>query len=129
MTPSLESFKVGLTVSALIIVVRFVVVTMVGKIQGFADEELFVTRLIYIQGAGTLVLSQFPVKYDPTGLLFSTPEMFTNICIPIVLISLIYNSTVSPFLARRQLESIAREAKPKPEDSVPKDEDAGDRVT
>jgi len=129
MTPSLESFKVGLTVSALIIVVRFVVVTMVGKIQGFADEELFVTRLIYIQGAGTLVLSQFPVKYDPTGLLFSTPEMFTNICIPIVLVSLIYNSTVSPFLARRQLESIAREAKLKPEDSVPKDEDAGDRVT
>ena len=108
MTPSLESFGLGLMVSALIIVVRFVVVTIVGKIQGLADEELFVTRLIYIQGAGTLVLSQFPVKYDPTGHLFSTPEIFTNICIPIVLFSLIYNSTVSPFLARRQLDSNMR---------------------
>jgi cell volume regulation protein A len=128
-TPSLESFGVGLMVTVLIIVVRFVVVTMVGKIQGFEDGELLVTRLIYIQGAGTLVLSQFPVKYDPTGLSFSNPEIFTNICIPIVLVSLIYNSTVSPFLARRQLESIAREAKPKPEDNVPEEEDAGDRVT
>jgi len=128
-TPSLESFGVGLMVTVLIIVVRFVVVTMVGKIQGFADGELFVTRLIYVQGAGTLVLSQFPVKYDPAGLLFSNPEIFTSICIPVVLVSLIYNSTVSPFLARRQLESIAREAKPKPEDSVPEEEDAGDRVT
>lgn len=128
MTPSLESFGMGLMVSVLIIVVRFVVVTMVGKIQGFEDRELFVTRLIYIQGAGTLVLSQFPVKYDPTGLVFSNPEIFTKICIPIVLVSLIYNSTVSPFLARRQLESISREALPKTEDSVLEEEDAGDRV-
>ncbi len=130
MTPSLESFKVGLMVSALIIVVRFVVATMVGKINGFGDGELIVTRLIYIQGAGAMVLSQFPVKCDPTGLFFSNPDIFTNICIPIVLVSLIYNSTVSPFLARRQLESISRDAKPKTEGDEPEEEeDAGDRVT
>jgi cell volume regulation protein A len=107
-TPSMESLKIGLVVSALIIVVRFVVATFVGKIQGFDDGELFVTRLIFIQGAGTLVLSQFPVKYDPTGLSFSNPDIFTNICIPVVLVSLIYNSIVSPVLARRQLDSITR---------------------
>jgi len=107
-TPSMESLKIGLVVSALIIVVRFVVATFVGKIHGFDDEELFVTRLIFIQGAGTLVLSQFPVKYDPTGLSFSNPNIFTNICIPVVLVSLIYNSIVSPVLARLQLDSITR---------------------
>lgn len=130
MTPSVESFMMGLMVSALIIVVRFVVVTVVGKIHGFGDRELIVTRLIFIQGAGTLVLSQFPVKYDPTGLFFSDPDVFTNICIPIVLVSLIYNSTVSPFLAKRQLNSISREALPKTEDDEPEEEeDAGNRVT
>jgi NhaP-type Na+/H+ or K+/H+ antiporter len=130
MTPSLESFKMGLMVSALIIVVRFVVVTIVGKIHGFADKELFVTRLIFIQGAGTLVLSQFPIKYDPTGLVFSDPGVFTNICIPIVLVSLVYNSTVSPFLAKRQLNSISREALPKTDEDAPEEEeDAGNRVT
>lgn len=130
MTPSMESLKMGLMVSALIIVVRFVVATVVGKIYGFGDGELFLTRLIYIQGAGTLVLSQFPVKYDPTGLFFSDPELFTNICVPIVIVSLIYNSTVSPFLAKRQLESMSREAKPKTDDDAPEKEgDAGNRVT
>ena len=114
MTPSVESLMLGLTVSAVIIVMRFVAATLVGKIQGFEDGELFVARLIYIQGAGTLVLSQFPVKYDAAGLFFSNPELFTNICIPIVLVSLIYNSTVSPFLARHQLDSITRESR-KPE--------------
>jgi NhaP-type Na+/H+ or K+/H+ antiporter len=107
-TPSVESLKIGLVVSALIIVVRFVVATFVGKIHGFDDGELFVTRLVFIQGAGTLVLSQFPVKYDPTGLFFSNPDIFSDICIPVVLVSLIYNSIVSPVLARRQLDSIPR---------------------
>jgi cell volume regulation protein A len=129
-TPSIESLKIGLMVSALIIVVRFVVATVIGKIHGFADRELFVTRLIFIQGAGTLVLSQFPIKYDPTGLVFSDPGIFTNICIPIVLVSLIYNSTVSPFLAKRQLNSISREALPKTDEDAPEEEeDAGNRVT
>lgn len=113
-TPNIESLKIGLMVSALIIVVRSVVATFVGKIYGFDDGEFFVTKLIYIQGAGTLVLSQFPVKYDPTGLFFSKPEIFTNICIPIVLVSLIYNSIVPPFLARLQLESMPRASR-KPE--------------
>jgi len=107
-TPTVESLSLGLTVSAVIIVVRFLAATLVGKIQGFEDGELLVTRLIYTQGAGTLVLSQFPVKYDPTGLFFSNPGVFTNICIPIVLFSLIYNSAVSPYLARHQLDSRTR---------------------
>ncbi len=128
-TPSLESFKMGFMISVLIIVVRFVVATVVGKTCGFKDGELFVTRLIYIQGAGTLVLSQFPVKYDPTGLFFSNPGLFTNICIPIVLFSMIYNSTVSPFLAKRQLDSMSREGLPKTDDAAVEKEDAGNRVT
>ncbi len=108
MKPSIESFRLGLTVSAVIIVVRFIAATLVGKIQVFEDGELLVTRLIFIQGAGTLVLSQFPVKYDPTGVFFLNPGLFTNICIPVVLVSLIYDSTVAPLLARRQLGSITR---------------------
>jgi len=107
-TPSVESLRLGLTVSAVIIVVRFLAATLVGKVQGFEDGELFVTRLIYIQGAGTLVLSQFPVKYDAAGVFFSNPGLFTNVCVPVVLVSLIYNSAVSPLLARHQLGSTTR---------------------
>lgn len=107
-TPSVESLRLGLTVSAVIIVVRFLAATLVGAVQGFEDGELFVTRLIYIQGAGTLVLSQFPVKYDAAGVFFSNPGLFTNVCVPVVLVSLIYNSAVSPLLARHQLGSTTR---------------------
>ena len=104
MTPSLENIKMGILVSLLIIVVRFVIVTIVGKFHRFEDTELFFTRLIFIQGASTLVLSQFILKYDPSGIFFTNPDIFTNLCIPIVFVSLIYNSTVSPLIARRQLE-------------------------
>jgi hypothetical protein len=59
--------------------------------------------MIFIQGAGTLVLSQFPAKFDPLRLSFTSPEIFTDLAIPIVLVSILFSSMVAPIIAHNQL--------------------------
>ena len=95
---------VGGFLTALIIAVRFITATIVGKLQGFPDEQIIYTRYFFIQGAGSLVLSQFVTKYDPNSVFFPGAEVFTNLVVPIVLISIVFTSVVAPFLARKQTQ-------------------------
>jgi len=95
---------VGGFLTALIIAVRFITATVVGKAQGFPDEQVIYTRYFFIQGAGSLVLSQFVTKYDPNSVFFPSSEVFTNLVVPIVLISIVFTSVVAPFLARKQTQ-------------------------
>ena len=123
MSPTWTSLEVSLVVSVLIIVVRFLVVTVVGTALGLGDEELFITRVIYIQGAATLVLSQLPSKYDAGGLFFADPDLFTTLCIPIVLLSILYNSIVSPMVAKDHIEWDEEEGEAPQEEPVPRSEE------
>ncbi|MBT3284576.1 hypothetical protein HN807_09275 [Candidatus Bathyarchaeota archaeon] len=93
---------VGGFLTALIIVVRFLTATLMGNLQGFPDEQVIYTRYFFIQGAGSLVLSQFVTKYDPNSVFFPGSEVFTNLMVPIVLISIVFTSVVAPVLARKQ---------------------------
>jgi cell volume regulation protein A len=96
-------FAVGLLLTMLIIIVRYITATILGKIQGVPDVEVVYTRFFFIQGAGSLVLTQFVAKYDPTGVYFPNPEIFTNIIVPVVLISIFFTSIVAPFLTQKQI--------------------------
>lgn len=100
------SIAVGGFLTSLIIAVRFITATVVGKIQGFPDEQVIYTRYFFIQGAGSLVLSQLVTKYDPDSIFFPGSEMFTNLVVPIVLISIVFTSVVAPGLARQQIHPV-----------------------
>ena len=100
------SIAVGGFLTSLIIAVRFITATVVGKIQGFPDEQVIYTRYFFIQGAGSLVLSQLVTKYDPDSIFFPGSELFTNLVVPIVLISIVFTSVVAPFLARQQIHPV-----------------------
>lgn len=97
---------VGGFLTSLIIAVRFITATVVGKIQGFPDEQVIYTRYFFIQGAGSLVLSQLITKYDPDSIFFPSSEVFTNLLVPIVLISIVFTSVVAPSLARKQIHPV-----------------------
>ena len=97
---------VGGFLTALIFAVRFITATVMGKIQGFPDEQVNYTRYFFIQGAGSLVMSQFVTKYDPNSVFFPGSEVFTNLVVPIVLISIFFTSVVAPFLARKQAQPV-----------------------
>jgi hypothetical protein len=62
------------------------------------------TRFFFIQGASSLVLSQFVSKYDPTGLFFPSPKIFTNIVVPVVMMSILFTSIVAPLLIHQQIQ-------------------------
>ena len=97
---------VGGFLTALIIAVRFITATVVGKIQGFPDEQVIYTLYFFIQGAGSLVLSQLITKYDPDSIFFTSSEVFTNLVVPFVLISMVFTSVVAPSLARKQVHPV-----------------------
>ncbi len=97
---------VGGFLTALIIAIRFITATVMGKVQGFPDEQVIYTRYFFIQGAGSLVLSQFVTKYDPNSVFFPGSEVFTNLVVPIVLFSIVFTSVVAPFLASKQTQPV-----------------------
>jgi len=100
----MSSFGGGaVLVASLIVLTRYVSVSLVGRFHKFTTNEVAFTRMIFIQGAGTLVLSQFPAKFDPLRLSFTNPDIFTDLAIPIVIVSILFSSVVAPIIAHRQL--------------------------
>ncbi len=100
----IKFFAVGTFLTMLIILVRYVTATFIGRLQGVPSEEVVYTRFFFIQGAGSLVLTQFVTNYDPLGQFFPSPEIFTNIVIPVVLMSILFTSIVAPLLAKKQVQ-------------------------
>ena len=103
-TLDIKFFAVGVLLTMLIILVRYITATIIGRIQGVPSEEVVYTRFFFIQGAGSLVLTQFVTKYDPLGQFFPSPELFTNIVVPVVLMSILFTSIVAPLLAKKQVQ-------------------------
>ncbi len=102
----LRFFAVGVFLTMVIILVRFVTASLLGMAQGIHEEEVNYARFFFIQGAGSLVLSQFVTKYDPTGLFFPSPQIFTNIVVPVVFISILFTSIAAPILAKQRAPRI-----------------------
>lgn len=94
----LRFIEISILLTVLIIVVRFLVASLLGLLQGVPITQIRYTRFFFIEGASSLVLSQFVVKYDPSGVYLAEPQLFTNMVVPIVLLSIIFSSVISPML-------------------------------
>jgi cell volume regulation protein A len=94
---------IGLGVVLLMLVIRYVTATGVAFALRFTDGERILSRLIYLQGASALVLSRWPILYDPEHLFFRNPNIYTDLCYPIVLFTIVLVSIMGPVLARRQM--------------------------
>jgi len=101
---SQEFMLVGLGIVVLIMGVRYVIGTSVSKVMGFTLEEKTLSRIIFTLGTSTIVMSQIPAIYDPTMEIITNQAIYTNLCFPIVLGTVVYASVVSPILAKRQLD-------------------------
>jgi cell volume regulation protein A len=104
-TLSLDYFITGLCVAALILVDRFFVASGVGYALRFSNEEKLLTRLICASGLPAFIMSQLPIIYDPNGVFFKDPGIYSNLCMPIVLVTVIFASVATPIIAKRQLKS------------------------
>lgn len=94
---------VGLGIMALMLITRYVVATGVSKLLMFTDGEKAFSRVVYMQGASALIFAQLPIVLDPERLSFKAPEIFGDICFPIIIGTVIFVSVLGPLIARRQL--------------------------
>ncbi len=102
---NLNFIAISMLITVLIVVVRYITASLIGYIQEVPTGQIAYTRFFFIQGAGSLVLTQFVAKYDPTGLHLADPAAFTSIVIPVVIFSIVFSSMIAPLVARKQVEA------------------------
>ena len=102
---SVEYTVIALGVVALMLGVRYYIASVAGGILNFSFGERVLSRLIFLQGTSALVLSKLPIYWDTERIHFQNPEIYTNLCFPIVFITIIFVSILGPVLAKRQLRN------------------------
>jgi cell volume regulation protein A len=100
---SVENTIIAIGIIALMLIVRYFVASGVGGLLSFSYGETVLSRLIFLQGTSALVLSKLPGYWDPDMTHFQNLEIYTDLCFPIVFITIIFVSIVGPVLAKRQL--------------------------
>ncbi len=103
----LKFIAISFILTALIIVVRYIIASILGAVQDLPREQVAYTRFFFIEGISSLVLTQFINQYDSDGVFFAHPQLFMNLVIPIVMFSIIFSSIIAPLMA-----SIHATAKP-----------------
>jgi cell volume regulation protein A len=103
---SVDYAILGAGVVALMLATRYAVATGVGGLLRFSVGEKVLSRLIFLQGTSALVMSQLPRIWDPEMVVFADPNLFSDLCYPIVIITLVFVSILGPVIARRQLRDI-----------------------
>jgi cell volume regulation protein A len=100
---SYQYLTVGFAVVALLLVIRYIVASLTGRLMGFTREEKVISRLVFTLGTSTLVMSQIPQIYDPTREFILNPSIYPDLCFPIVLGTVLFAALISPVIAKNQL--------------------------
>lgn len=103
---TVEYALMGLGIVALMLAIRYIVATGVGNLLNFTSGEKVLSRLIFLQGTSALVMAQLPILQDSERVYFSNPEIFGDLCFPIVLITIVFVSIIGPIIARQQIRRI-----------------------
>jgi hypothetical protein len=101
---SLHYFLIGLAIVALIMAVRYMVATGIGNLLLFSKEERVLSQVVYASGLPAFVMSQLPMIFDPTRTHFINPDIYPNLCMPIVLGTVLYSAILGPLIAKRRLD-------------------------
>jgi cell volume regulation protein A len=102
-TLSLWYMLLGLGIFALIQTVRYGVVTALGNIVDFSKQEKVLARVVYASGLPAFIMSQLPFILDPNREFFLNPEIYPNLCMPIVLGTVLFAALAGPIIAKKQL--------------------------
>jgi NhaP-type Na+/H+ or K+/H+ antiporter len=91
----------------------YIVATGIGRLMSFSREEKVISRLVFTLGTSTIVMSQLPSIFDPRRVYFLNPEVYSDLCFPILLGTLIIATIAGPTVAKWELTGDAQsEARP-----------------
>lgn len=96
---------VGFSMVILLVAMRYLIATYLGRALHFTREEISISRVVFATGLPSFVMAQLPQIWDPNGLHFLTPGLYPDICMPIVLGTILYSGLVSPFMISNDLAS------------------------
>ncbi|MCJ7731180.1 cation:proton antiporter, partial [Candidatus Bathyarchaeota archaeon] len=105
---SWKFFFVGFSVVILLVVMRYLVASGLGGVLRFTREELSISRVVFATGLPSFVMAQLPQIYDPRGSVFLTPGIYPDICMPIVLGTILFSGIVGPWMISNELELVKR---------------------
>jgi cell volume regulation protein A len=100
---SLKNMYIGFSIVIILMLMRYGLVSIIGKTLFFTYEEVTVSRVVYASGLPAFVMSQLPMIYDPNGIKFHNPGLYPDICMPIVLGTILYSGLLGPWIIRREL--------------------------
>jgi cell volume regulation protein A len=106
-TITLQNMYVGFSIVIMLMIMRYLLVSVIGKTLLFTSEELIISRVVYASGLPAFVMSQLPLIYDPEGIVFRNPGLYPDICMPIVLGTILYSGLIGPWIIRRELTELS----------------------
>jgi cell volume regulation protein A len=100
---SLRYTFIGLGVALLLMVIRFNLVRILSRFIPFSVGEKTISQFVFAMGLPAFVMSQLPMIYDPSGMFFVNSAIYPDLCMPIVVGTIIYGALVAPMAIRQGL--------------------------
>ena len=108
---SLKYSFIGFGLTLMLMVVRYSVVHLLSKPMAFTNTEKVLSQFVYTSGLPAFVMSQLPMIYDPLGSKFVNTSIYPDLCMPIVLGTVIYGALVAPAAIKQSVDEIRNKAK------------------
>jgi len=110
-TINLNFFIIGATITAAIILLRYIIANEIGHLFNFTFSERIISSLNIPLDISAIVFSQLPLIYDPEQKAITNPELYSNIVFVAVLGTLIFTSIISPRLIKLRLKKYIEKQK------------------
>ncbi|MFP3952386.1 MAG: cation:proton antiporter [Candidatus Bathyarchaeia archaeon] len=95
----------GTGIALLLMLIRYLVVTGLDQFIPFTLEERTISKYVFAMGLPAFVMSQLPMIYDPNKIHFVNPSIYPDLCMPIVLGTVLYSSLLGPLVIKREMKT------------------------
>jgi cell volume regulation protein A len=99
----LEYIIIGFVLVGLIMIIRFQVADIIGKLFKMTVIERTLTQFIFAAGLPSFIMAQLPIIFDPSGNYFPNPGIYADLCMPIVLGTVAFSSFIGSYMIKKRL--------------------------
>jgi len=95
---------IGFTVVLVLMAMRYTVATALSGPLMLTRTERSISSVVFAAGLPSFVMSQLPMIYDPNGVYFPAPSIYPDLCMPIVLGTILYSALIGSWMIRNDLK-------------------------
>ncbi len=98
----LEYMVVGSILVSIIVVTRYEVVNILGRLLNMSMIEQVFAQFIFAAGLPSFIMAQLPLIYDPEGAIFPNPSIYADLCMPIVLCTVAFSAFIGSHMIKNR---------------------------